>query len=165
MSRLSCALVRWGVLILLAASACKAPVVSSAVSDTDMPLESTTWKLTELDGRAVEVRSEQREPHFVLEPESHESGESGEETEERTGRLVGSGGCNRISGGYVRDAESIHIGPLISTRMACPEPIMSTESGFLLALETADRYEIDGDVLLLIEEDSVLARLGARASE
>jgi heat shock protein HslJ len=40
----------------------------------------------------------------------------------------GSGGCNRFTGTYEEDRNSISFGPLASTRMACPEEIMSAET-------------------------------------
>jgi copper homeostasis protein (lipoprotein) len=56
-------------------------------------LQDTYWKLTRLDGAPVTVGSKQREPHLVLHA--------------KEGRLAGSGGCNRIMGGYTLDGEKI----------------------------------------------------------
>lgn len=51
-------------------------------------------------------------------------------------RVAGTGGCNRYSGG-VSDAgvAALAIGPLISTRMACAQPVMEQETAYLTALE------------------------------
>lgn len=52
------------------------------------------------------------------------------------GRASGSGGCNRFMGGYEEDGQSVSFGQLASTRMACPEEIMSAETAYLAALES-----------------------------
>ncbi len=51
-------------------------------------------------------------------------------------RVAGTAGCNRYSGG-VSDAgaAALAIGPLISTRMACAQPVMEQETAYLSALE------------------------------
>jgi heat shock protein HslJ len=57
------------------------------------------------------------------------------------GQIRGSGGCNRYFGSYeLRGAGKLTIGPLASTRKACPEPIMRQESRFLGGLSNASMY-------------------------
>jgi len=61
----------------------------------------------------------------------------------------GSGGCNRIMGGY--DAGStgritFTSGPAM-TMMACPDLVMRVEQVFVMGIEAARTYEIDGDRL------------------
>jgi heat shock protein HslJ len=66
-------------------------------------------------------------------------------------RFGGSGGCNRIMGGYDAGRTgrlAIGRGPAM-TMMACPEPVMSLEQAFLAALESASSYRIDGDRLTI----------------
>lgn len=63
--------------------------------------------------------------------------------------LNGTGGCNRLMGGY--DAGStgritFTNGPAM-TMMACPEPVMRLEQVFMMGLEAARTYEIAGDRL------------------
>lgn len=65
------------------------------------------------------------------------------------GVASGSGGCNRFSGGYEVDGDSLTIGPLAGTMMACEEPKMTVESTYLAALEAADAWAIDGGELVL----------------
>ena len=48
------------------------------------PLEDTYWKLTQLDGQAVNLANARMEPHIVLDSKSH--------------RLSGAGGCNQVAG-------------------------------------------------------------------
>lgn len=59
------------------------------------------------------------------------------------GRVSGSGGCNRISGKARITGASIRIGPLVSTRMACPPAVMDQEHKFFNALEAARSWRID----------------------
>lgn len=51
--------------------------------------------------------------------------------------IVGHSGCNRFFGDYTFVDGSLDIGPLGSTRMACPEPVNSFEISFLEALQSA----------------------------
>jgi len=62
------------------------------------------------------------------------------------GQLTGNAGCNDYFGAYEADGENIAMGPFGTTRMACQEPegIMQQESEYLVALETAATYSIDG---------------------
>ncbi len=68
------------------------------------------------------------------------------------GKITGSGGCNRYFGGWghlegTEDAVRIwHTG---STRMACPEPIMTREYRFLEELSRVSKYRIEGKELRL----------------
>lgn len=94
-------------------------------------LAGTSWRLAELGGAAplegVEATLEFPAP----------------------GRVGGRGSCNRFSGSVEVMGDSVKFGQLVSTMMACAEPIMKQEQEFLNALQAAGRYSIDGDVLLL----------------
>lgn len=59
------------------------------------------------------------------------------------GRVGGSGGCNRWSGAF-RLGEGLGIGPhLVSTMMACLEPVMATERRLLDALPLVTAFDFD----------------------
>jgi heat shock protein HslJ len=63
------------------------------------------------------------------------------------GQASGSGGCNTFSGPYeVPGHDTIDIGPLRSTRMACPDPAMSFEATYLAALEGVTNWAVPMDV-------------------
>jgi heat shock protein HslJ len=68
---------------------------------------------------------------------------------EEGGQLRGHAGCNRFSGNYELEDGSLHVGPLRSTRMACPEPAMSFEISFMEALQTPAKASIVSDKLVL----------------
>jgi heat shock protein HslJ len=73
-------------------------------------------------------------------------------------RFGGSGGCNRIMGGYDAGRTgrlAISRGPAM-TMMACPDPVMSLEQAFVAALESASAYAIEGNGLSIHFDGGVL---------
>jgi heat shock protein HslJ len=74
------------------------------------------------------------------------------------GRVTGSGGCNRFFGPYEVDGGRLAIGPVASTRMACPEPegVGEQEAAFFAALERVATWSIREDRLQLRDEDGAL---------
>lgn len=72
------------------------------------------------------------------------------------GTVTGSTGCNRYNGGYTVTGNSIKIGPLAMTRMACSEPITIQEKAFLEAMQNATVYNITGDRLELRDANGAL---------
>jgi heat shock protein HslJ len=65
------------------------------------------------------------------------------------GTASGLGGCNNFTGPYEVDGDSITIGPVAATMMACEEPKQTVETTYLQALEAADAWSIDGAELVL----------------
>jgi heat shock protein HslJ len=110
-------------------------------------LAHNRWRPIRIGGRTVEVAGREREPwiHF----------------ESTTGRVTGFGGCNRITGTYTDHGDSLRVGPLASSRMACPS--MDTENAFLKALDATRHYRVEGRTLELLDErGKVLALLEER---
>jgi putative lipoprotein len=70
---------------------------------------------------------------------------------EGEGRIAGHSGCNGFFGSYRLAGDAIEIGPLASTRKACPEPVMSDETALLHALEAARGFARDGTLLTLTD--------------
>lgn len=66
------------------------------------------------------------------------------------GTVNGHAGCNRFSGVVRRTPAGVELGPLATTRRACPEPLMRSEAALLLALETARAIRSDGSELRLV---------------
>jgi heat shock protein HslJ len=71
---------------------------------------------------------------------------------------AGSGGCNSYSGSYEANASagSISISQVVSTLMACEEPINALEAEFFGALQSATRYEINGGTLTIFGEHTLV---------
>ncbi len=99
-------------------------------------LEDTSWKLTRLGSTTVTTASRQQEPHFVLNSQLR--------------RVVGSGGCNRITGSYRLDGDRLKFSQMAGTMMACLES-METERAFFEALSRVDKWKITGQQLELYD--------------
>jgi copper homeostasis protein (lipoprotein) len=110
-------------------------------------LENTYWKLVRLRGEPVRVEPNQREPHIIL--RTHDL------------RVSGSGGCNRLLGGYRIDGNRLAFEKFAATLMACPAG-MEQERAFLGALADAARWRVVGSHLELFDATGTpLARLEA----
>ena len=72
------------------------------------------------------------------------------------GGIKGHAGCNSFFGSLEKTESGLGVGPLGSTRMACPEPIMQREDAFLAALQQATKFEVTGDRLTCLDDDSKL---------
>ena len=70
------------------------------------------------------------------------------------GKFTGRSGCNRYSSPVTAGptAGSIKVGPTVSTRMACPEPVMAIEDRFLRQLEAVTKFELPSGQLALTYE-------------
>jgi heat shock protein HslJ len=117
---------RFWLLLVLAAA-----VLAGACGGDDdgPPLEGTEWALAS----GVDVPGDADPPTLLLEE----------------GNASGFGGCNTFTGGYELDGDSISIGPLAGTLMACELQKMAVEGAYMPALEAADAWSIDGDELVL----------------
>jgi len=65
------------------------------------------------------------------------------------GRITGSAGCNTYMGPYQSADQSLTIGPLATTRLACAQPVMDQETAYLAALQRGSRYEFESGQLVL----------------
>ncbi|RZL93699.1 MAG: META domain-containing protein [Variovorax sp.] len=118
----------------------------------DEPIEGRTWRLARLGTEPVAPSGDpQRDAQLVFDG--------------RTGRVSGSGGCNRLTAGYQRNADALKIGPLAATRMACVDAGRSALEGrFLAALQATASYRMAGDQLSLLDQGGqTLAVLSAVA--
>jgi uncharacterized lipoprotein YbaY/heat shock protein HslJ len=77
-------------------------------------------------------------------------------------RVSGFSGCNGFGGVYQADASTITFGNLVSTLIACDEPISSQEQAIFSALQGARPYQLNGNELR-ISYDEGLAALVYRA--
>jgi heat shock protein HslJ len=63
--------------------------------------------------------------------------------------VSGSSGCNTYNGTYTRDGDTLKIGPLATTRMACDPAIMDQETQFLAALAASTTVQQSGATVTL----------------
>jgi len=75
---------------------------------------------------------------------------------EAEGRVVGDAGCNRFFGSYEEDGDTLKIGPLGTTRMACIPDMMATEKRFLDALGKAAAFNRQGIHLVISDADGAV---------
>lgn len=72
------------------------------------------------------------------------------------GAISGNSGCNTYGGDYTVDGSTIAISQLISTMMACDDPIMEQERAYLTALGNATTIELGEKTLQLRSADGAL---------
>jgi putative lipoprotein len=81
------------------------------------------------------------------------------------GTVSGSSGCNRYTGPYTLDGDSLELGPIAATLMACPPPADAIERDYLAALERVAVWEVADDELVLHDaEHEELLRFAAKAT-
>jgi heat shock protein HslJ len=78
------------------------------------------------------------------------------------GALSGDSGCNTFRGTYAVDGQSVKIGPLATTRMACAEDVMKQEREFLAALASATTWSVEGGTLDMHRADGQRAVMAIR---
>lgn len=113
---------------------------SPAFAQSDL---AAVWRLTLIDGAGVTA-----EVTLDL-------------TEE--GRIAGQGPCNRYSGPNQSALPDLRIGPMISTRMACPD--MTLEAAYFSALSAVTGAVLGKDDLLLLTADDGRSLIFRRAPQ
>ncbi len=120
---------------LAAAPAAPDETAPVAAAPSPASLLGTAWRLEDLAGSGVLDRVQ-----ATLEfPES--------------GRVGGTGSCNRFNGVVTIEDSSIRFGGIAATRRACPEAVMRQETNYFAALQDAERYELEGETLKIFAKD------------
>lgn len=104
---------------------------TAVIAANERTLRGSVWRLEDLGGAAVLDGAEAT----LTFPEA--------------GHVAGNGSCNSFSGPAAIGAGTIRIGPLASTRRACPPAVMDQEAKYLRALEAAQLIARQGPVLLI----------------
>ncbi len=116
------------------------PVPGQQVRETEVvtlpvPLNDTSWVLATLNGQALLP-----DQPITLNLES--------------GRIYGTDGCNSYSTSYTVDGVKFRASKnMISTSMACAQPIMLQASAYIAALTQAAAYKSDGQQLTLLDSN------------
>jgi heat shock protein HslJ len=71
-------------------------------------------------------------------------------------RVVGSDGCNRFHGPFTFQDDELRIGKLVSTRKACPEPVMRQAKAYTTALSRARGVRVEDESLVLLDANGEL---------
>lgn len=81
------------------------------------------------------------------------------------GRASGNASCNNYTGPFDTSGDILHVGGLATTFMLChkPDGIMAQEMQYLTALQSAQTYEIAGD-MLTIRDNSGAMQVVAKAN-
>lgn len=95
------------------------------------PLANTTWALASLNVNQFPVGVMQT---IEFSPAS---------------TVTGNGGCNQFNGPYTINAQSLRIGPLSTTSMACEEAVAAQEQAYLAALQSTTFFELSGNQLIM----------------
>ena len=95
------------------------------------PLANTYWSLQTLNVNQI--------PVGVLQTISFSAAST----------TTGNGGCNQFNGPYVVSGQSLRIGPLGTTSMACEEAVAAQEQAYLPALQSTTSFELTGNQLIL----------------
>jgi len=104
-------------------------------------LSNKNWVLTEIAGATYPLSGK---VHMQIYKNNEET------------YVAGSGGCNRFNGKFTVKGETLSVGPLIATRMACGS--MREEHAFFEAMNRVDGYRLDKGELLLLRGDTPLLR-------
>lgn len=135
-------------LVVLSLVACGQTDPSTA--GAAIPLEGTGWTLLSYDegGSATDV------PAGVSVTARFSDG-----------RVSGVSGCNRYTAEYTVAGETLEIGPVAGTLMACPEPAGSVETAYLAALARTATFQTTGSELALTDADGQTVLTFAEANE
>jgi len=117
----------------------------------DEPIEGPAWRLVQMDGQPVAPGSDPaRNPQLQF--------------DRSTGRVSGSGGCNRVFGTYTRTGSQLRLSQMGSTKMAGMDGGRNQlESRFLQGLQAAASYRLPapGRMVLLDAAGQTLAAFEA----
>ena len=122
-----------------------------APAPDSMHMEDGNWLLEKFGGTAVSYSNGEK-PLYI-------------KFDARNKKVSGFAGCNTFFAGYKLNGFSLTIGPLGSTRKACPEPHSGLEAAFFKLLGAANEWKIEGDILFLLVDGNVLASFTAERKE
>lgn len=123
-----------------AATVCPAPAAQ---------IEDRTWVVVQLGEQTLTPPKEGLGAHLTLMSKEQ--------------RVAGSGGCNRLMGGYTLKGDTLKFSKMASTMMFC-DGSMETEQRFVLTLDKVASWSMDSG-LLVLKDSSGKALIKLRANE
>jgi heat shock protein HslJ len=91
------------------------------------------WVVVEMKGVPVQQSGGRRDAHINFDVAAK--------------KFSGNGGCNQVNGIYIVDKKEIKFTDVLSTKMSCND--IEFENAFLSTLSSIDRFEVQGNDLLL----------------
>lgn len=109
------------------------------LAEQPLPLEGTAWRVDgiALGGDAVSSTIADADAEMVFED----------------GRVSGTGGCNRLTGGYTTDGDALSFSEIASPKKLCEPAVMDQEAAIIAALGSAASSSIEGSTLSLFDAD------------
>ena len=127
---------------MLSMTACQSTTAANLETNSTAELRNTLWKLTTLNGVAIQTKEGKRMASLTL------------TTEESRARIATA--CNQGSAGYTVNGNSIKFTPAMSTKMGCEPDAMQQETAFFKAIADTTRFEIKGETLELYNVEGKL---------
>jgi heat shock protein HslJ len=129
--------------LVLSLSACQSTSEANAgKSGARAELRNTLWKLTSMNGQAMQTTEGQRMASLTL---------SSEDSRARITTV-----CNSGSAVFTTDGSKIKFDIAMATKMMCPPEQMEQEAGFFKAIRDTTHYQIKAEILELYNADNKL---------
>jgi copper homeostasis protein (lipoprotein) len=140
------------VLALTIAGCVALPASEPVKTAAAVPLLNTHWRLTHLGGQVVT---------------STGANAAGLQLDAQNPRVSGSGGCNRMFGGYLLNGAQLKFDQIGATKMACLEEArMKLEQDYFQRLSQVAGWKISGSTLELLDAGGAsLATFAASPAE
>jgi heat shock protein HslJ len=130
-------MIRYLFIFLLTTLIACSPRYATQPETKNSALFGTWWRVEAIDGReAAFLRGQRRDMHIIL---------------YSSRKMVGSGGCNQISGSFIHSPGSIRFGAIASSKMMCKPEVMARERAFIAALRKADSFIVRGRRLTMFD--------------
>jgi heat shock protein HslJ len=98
-------------------------------------LEGTRWRFQSVNDAAIPV---ERNATLIFDKS----------------RMSGSVGCNRLGADYRFEGKKLSVGPVMSTRMACGDPVGTQENAVVALLSAAFSTDFPGDGTMILSNDA-----------
>jgi len=131
------------VFIVLLAACKPSNKINQVVGVTKATFADTRWVLMEINSQPITNESK---PYLMFAAKSMV--------------VNGFGGCNQLAGSYEATGQKIKFNNIAATRMFCEET-MQVETSFLQSLEAINYYRLEGRELILLQEETIIARFRA----
>jgi heat shock protein HslJ len=127
---------------MLSITACQSTTAANVETTSTAELRNTLWKLTSLNGKAVETAEGRRMASLTL------------STDESLARIATA--CNSGSAAFSLNGNAIKFSASMSTKMGCEPGPMEQEREFFKVIADTTRFAIKGETLELYDAGNKL---------